>query len=752
MAEQTSRLSHGTQEPKLTALVHVITPNNDPDSIHLSILPSFLSCLPSSIQMDGAINLHVTIHPKNVSVTFLDIEGHASTVERDVKSEVDTLASYGNPFIRAFPCFRENAIFVPLASFSQHEGRFLPIDEDESSSLPFLPTASIIQLSVPPPEVIPCTISSLPVELLCLIFSFSDVAFTVSEVCELWRKVSAPYWSEPDSVSGKYTRLNRYPGAGRLWDTLEFYESMDVGMVKEIIAGSPNITTVWMHAFWNEEEAKTVLNAIEGKWLDEVSFGSGSRKWRRDEIENFMRMKGDGIRRLQAHDVEESPASASAGLHLCSRLEYLDLYKYPPLPSLCLPHTVKHLQLSNMCPLPSSISESPLPPLLQDLTLVLAPFSTDGKTSILPTPLDLSSLRHLTVLFLDGGEETSNLISREFFSTLKTATLIDCITLNYCVVDSFDFPDFIRWFFGDWRVRGIEKGDHGDGEEMGYYLEVRLFFGEWSGEEIVIARSTMAEYRRRKGSGIWEPGEGDLTSTADSSLSLSKPDDFFEYTMEPPVTDGLLEEMCPLPSSNFMRRMGDGVRCLKIYDVEDSPAAASAGFHLSSRLEYLDLYKYPPLPSLSLPRTLEHLELRDMCPLPSSISDYPLPPLLEDLTVVIAPFSANGKTSILLSPFDLSHLTHLTRLILNGGEKTPNLVSHNFFSTLKNATGIFEITLKYCVVYSFDFPQFIRWGAEERDRVDGNGIGQHLEWTRRTMGEYATRETSRWSGVWEAGE
>ncbi|KAH8927347.1 hypothetical protein BT69DRAFT_1347396 [Atractiella rhizophila] len=297
---------------------------------------------------EGAINLHITVHPKNVSVTFLDIEGHASTVERDVKSEVDTLASNGNPFIRAFPCFRENAIFVPLASFSQHEGRFHPIDEDESSSPPFLPTASIIQLSVPPPEVIPCTISSLPVELLCLIFSFSDVAFTVSEVCELWRKVSAPYWSEPDSVSGKYTRLNRYPGAGRLWDTLEFYESMDVGMVKEIIAGSPNITTVWMHAFWNEEEAKTVLNAIEGKWLDEVSFGSGSRKWRRDEIENFMRMKGDGIRRLQAHDVEESPASASAGLHLCSRLEYLDLYKYPPLPSLCLPHTVKHLQLSNM--------------------------------------------------------------------------------------------------------------------------------------------------------------------------------------------------------------------------------------------------------------------------------------------------------------------------------------------------------------------------------------------------------------------
>ncbi|KAH8925625.1 hypothetical protein BT69DRAFT_1279496 [Atractiella rhizophila] len=283
---------------------------------------------------------------------------------------------------------------------------------------------------------------------------------------------------------------------------------MDVGMVKEVIAGSPNVTEVVMAAFWNEEEAKIVLNAIEGlKRVDDVRFWSG--KWRTEEIENFMGRMGDRIRKFTAYNVEDSPAAASAGLYLSSRLEYLRLSKYPPLPSLSLPHTIERLELSNMCPLPSSISESPLPPLLEHLDIVLAPFSTDGKTSILPTPLDLSHLIHLTTLVLDGGEETSNLVSHKFFGTLKNATQISEITFWDCVVDSFNFPDFIRWFFGDWRVRGGEKGDRVDGKAIGRDLEVRLFFGEWSEEEIVIARSTMEKYTASQESGIWEPGEGE---------------------------------------------------------------------------------------------------------------------------------------------------------------------------------------------------------------------------------------------------
>ncbi|KAH8926152.1 hypothetical protein BT69DRAFT_1028065 [Atractiella rhizophila] len=174
-----------------------------------------------------------------------------------------------------------------------------------------------------------------------------------------------------------------------------------------------------------------------------------------------------------------------------------------------LPSTLKHLILSNMCPLPSSISDCPLPPLLEHVHIELAPFSANGKTTILPTPLDFSHLTQLTELFLDGGEETSNLVSPPFFSSLMNATGIQRIILQYCVVYSFDFPDFIRWFFGDWRVRGGEKGDREDGSKIGDYLEMGLFFGEWSEEEIVIARSTMEEYPRTKGSGIWEPGEGE---------------------------------------------------------------------------------------------------------------------------------------------------------------------------------------------------------------------------------------------------
>ncbi|KAH8925646.1 hypothetical protein BT69DRAFT_1318120 [Atractiella rhizophila] len=268
---------------------------------------------------------------------------------------------------------------------------------------------------------------------------------------------------------------------------------MDVGMVMVVITGSPNVTTVELDAFWNEEDAKIVLDAIEGKQLYNVTFGTGSRKWRKEEIENFVRRMGDRIRQLKVYVVEESPASASAGLHLSSRLKYLRLFEYPPLPSLSLPRTLKYLELTNICPLPSSISDYPLPPLLEHLMIVLAPFAADGKTSVLPSPFDLSHLIHLRRLILDGGEETSNLISPKLFSTLKNAQVIHSITLYYCVVDLFDFLDFIHWFLGN--------------DSNGWHLEVHLFFGEWREEEIAIARSTMEKYTSKEGSGIWEPGQ-----------------------------------------------------------------------------------------------------------------------------------------------------------------------------------------------------------------------------------------------------
>ncbi|KAH8924171.1 hypothetical protein BT69DRAFT_1280840 [Atractiella rhizophila] len=531
------------------ALVHVINTEHYPDSIHLSILPSLLSRLPPSINMlrisfaltrslrtrkfaepssrlsslslervenvvdkDGAINVCITINAVHVSVTLLAVEEHSSSIERNIKSRFYPLASYFDPFTRTFPFFRENAIFAPIASYSEQEG-FTPISDDESSTLPSLRAASIIQIFAPPPDVIRSSISGLPVELLSLIFSLSYDPFTFSEVCKLWKEVSVPYWGEHVSLVQKYERLKRYLGAGRLWNELVFNKSMDVGMVKEVITGSPNVTEVVMFAFWNEEEAKMVLNAIEGlKRVNEARFWRSSRKWRKEEIENFMQRMDDRIRRLTVRDVEDCPASASPseGLHLPSRLEYLRLHKYPPLPSLPLPHTLKCLELSNMCPLPSSISEYPLPPILNILWIDLAPFSADVKTSILLTPLDLSHLTCLTQLFLDGGDEKSNLVPREFFSTLKNATGIFWITLRYCVVSSFDFPDFIRCFFGDWQERGAEKGDRKDGQRMGDDLEVRLFFGEWSEEEIVIARRTMGEYANRersRWSGVWEAGE-----------------------------------------------------------------------------------------------------------------------------------------------------------------------------------------------------------------------------------------------------
>ncbi|KAH8917697.1 hypothetical protein BT69DRAFT_1286391 [Atractiella rhizophila] len=133
--------------------------------------------------------------------------------------------------------------------------------------------------------------------------------------------------------------------------------------------------------------------------------------------------------------------------------------------------------------------------------MTLAAYSPAGKTSILPTPLDLSHLKYLTRLDLDGGEETSNLISPQLFHSLRNAIAINTIDVRYCVLDwastGFLFSDFICWFFGD---RGMkEEVDTVDGAETmqmtrGRALRVKHFFGGWVEEEICRARSTLREF------------------------------------------------------------------------------------------------------------------------------------------------------------------------------------------------------------------------------------------------------------------
>ncbi|KAH8922372.1 hypothetical protein BT69DRAFT_1334774 [Atractiella rhizophila] len=151
-----------------------------------------------------------------------------------------------------------------------------------------------------------------------------------------------PYWREPDSAVEKYECLKLYPAAGRLWRELRFNDSMSIGMVKAVIAGSSNVKRVYVDAFWNEEEAKMVLDAIEGlNRVDDITFGDeGLRRWRRSEIETFMKRMSLRIRLFEALDVENSSAqsnlSESAGLQLAPCLRFLTLDKYPPLTSLSL--------------------------------------------------------------------------------------------------------------------------------------------------------------------------------------------------------------------------------------------------------------------------------------------------------------------------------------------------------------------------------------------------------------------------------
>ncbi|KAH8929816.1 hypothetical protein BT69DRAFT_1328465 [Atractiella rhizophila] len=404
---------------------------------------------------------------------------------------------------------RSQDLFEPVALYSEEQRCFIPLSEWEESTIPSTGLGTTIQLSLSTTQSTGnslCSITHLPTEILSLIFEFLSihnyeqliegtgrrVSFErLSDVCQLWKAVSAPYLSEHVSVKEKHARLTAYPNAGHLWTSLRFQnQPISVEMAKDVIAGSPNVTSVRMEAIWNEEEAKTVLHAIESLTrLDDVMFGGQRwRKWKKDEVENFVRRMGGRIRTFSACDVEDS---ASPGLQLSSDLKELELHTYPPLASISLPLTLTWLNLSNLCPLPPSVSGTYHP----------RPYSPDGKTSTLPTPLDFSHLKHLTWLELDGGEETSNLVSPQFFHTLTNAKAIRHIDVRYCVVDweftGFVFSDFICWFFGD---RGMkEEGDTEDGAEKVKTTRVRrlrveLFFGGWLEEEICKARSTLSEF------------------------------------------------------------------------------------------------------------------------------------------------------------------------------------------------------------------------------------------------------------------
>ncbi|KAH8922327.1 hypothetical protein BT69DRAFT_1334788 [Atractiella rhizophila] len=168
--------------------------------------------------------------------------------------------------------------------------------------------------------------------------------------------------------------------------------------------GSPNVTDVLVSACWNEEQAKMVLNAIGNlKKVETIAFSTGWRRWRKEEVENFVRRTNVSIRRLSAFNVEESlsPSSApsvSGGLQLSPGLTSLLLQTYPPLPTLSLPPSLLRLSIFRICPLPASISNTPLSPLLEHLSLKLSPFSADRNVSILPAPLNLSHLTQLTTL------------------------------------------------------------------------------------------------------------------------------------------------------------------------------------------------------------------------------------------------------------------------------------------------------------------------------------------------------------------
>ncbi|KAH8922107.1 hypothetical protein BT69DRAFT_1298175 [Atractiella rhizophila] len=316
--KETLILREDDQGTESMALVHLITPvtleHGTP--IHLSVLSPFLSRLPPSIHMlqitfvltldfwseyygpskssyfslaslenevepDGTVILCIALEEESIAVTFGDAK-YLVSVDMDDLDEP--------PFTCTFhlPDNRSEVLFEPVALYSKEQQRFIPLSEWEESTIPSTGLGTTIQLSLSttrPTSISLCSIAHLPPEILSLIFEFLSfdederliedledeylVSFErLSAVCQLWKAVSAPYLSEDVSVKEMHARLTAYPNAGHLWRSLSFERELDdgisVAMAEDVIAGSPNVTYVYMDAIWNDEEAKIVLHAIEG--------------------------------------------------------------------------------------------------------------------------------------------------------------------------------------------------------------------------------------------------------------------------------------------------------------------------------------------------------------------------------------------------------------------------------------------------------------------------------------------------------
>ncbi|KAH8930388.1 hypothetical protein BT69DRAFT_1328021 [Atractiella rhizophila] len=283
-----------------------------------------LAGIKNEVEPDGAVILCIVLEEECITVAFGDTKR--------------CIRGIGGP-----------VLFEPVALYLKEQQRFIPLSEWEESTIPSTFLGTTIQLFLPttqPTGIGLCSITHLPPEVLSLIFEF--LSFNESEmliegtgylvsyerlsaVCQLWKAVSASYLSEV-SVKEMYARLTAYPNAGRLWTYLLFESEDDdisIAMAKGVIAGSPNV----------------ILTR-----LDDVMFrGQGWRKWKKDEVENFMSRMGDRIRTFHAFDVEDSASSTSPALQLSSDLEGLELLTYPPLP-----FTLTWLELSYLCPLPQT--------------------------------------------------------------------------------------------------------------------------------------------------------------------------------------------------------------------------------------------------------------------------------------------------------------------------------------------------------------------------------------------------------------
>ncbi|KAH8929469.1 hypothetical protein BT69DRAFT_1276322 [Atractiella rhizophila] len=341
-------------------------------------------------------------------------------------------------------------------------------------------------------------ISNLPTELLYDIFSFiplytgSDAAESLRAcgmACVFWREMVLSRYFEPRKWENKREMFRRFPRAAAHWTSLRISDEGDTfrdTRTSDLISAMARMTSLQLSGWFSGASSQILTSVLKLRnltWIDLTNCLS-------DFVFSFLSY-------TESHQVIKEVVVAKVIPSNCgvprprpfNSLQRLFLRqvkdRYPFVKDLIHQEKVEKLIVANCWPFIDfdSFSQEPSIKRVELLHLTLLPAIDEEKTFEhfgaykMIRPLDISQLKSLTDLTLDGGEEAAGLLPTNFFSSfLETGTdlKLSYLSLNYCSLSFENFVNFLDWMF---RAKSSPRT-----------VTLTLLFGEWSEEELERVR------------------------------------------------------------------------------------------------------------------------------------------------------------------------------------------------------------------------------------------------------------------------